>query len=190
MAGLPARYVEGYLAEPNENGEALVTGLDAHAWTEVYFSGFGWLTFDATPGQHTSGRQQGTSGGATPPTPSPEPTAATPTPEPKETESGKSPEPTPEDKPEDIPEEGTDGSTPAGSSESPSEAPTEIPSESPEEKPDGLPEDEPNAENSHGEADKNGSFPWWLLIIAGFAALAGVRGWMTSPGCREKHADT
>ena len=190
MAGLPARYVEGYLAEPSENGEALVTGLDAHAWTEVYFSGFGWLTFDATPGQHTSGRQQGTSGGATPPTPSPEPTAATPTPEPKETESGKSPEPTPEDKHEDIPEEGTDGSTPAGSSESPSEAPTEIPSESPEEKPDGLPEDEPNAENSHGEADKNGCFPWWLLIIAGFAALAGVRGWMTSPGYREKHADT
>ena len=49
MAGLPARYVEGYLAEPNANGEALVTGENAHAWTEVYFRGFGWLTFDATP---------------------------------------------------------------------------------------------------------------------------------------------
>ena len=190
MAGLPARYVEGYLAEPNENGEALVTGLDAHAWTEVYFPGFGWLTFDATPGQHTSGRQQGTSGGVTTPTPSPEPTVATPTPEPKKTESGKSPEPTPEDKPGDIPEEGTDGNTSASPSESPSEAPTEIPSESPEVKTNDLPEGEPNTENSHGNTDKNGNFPWWLLIIAGFAAFAGVRGWMTSPGYREKHADT
>ena len=51
MAGLPARYVEGYLAEPDENGHAYVTGLNGHAWTEVYFSGFGWLTFDATPAQ-------------------------------------------------------------------------------------------------------------------------------------------
>ena len=45
MIGLPARYVEGYLATPDENGTAYVTGLQAHAWTEVYFSGFGWLTF-------------------------------------------------------------------------------------------------------------------------------------------------
>lgn len=51
MAGLPARYVEGYLAEPDENGHAYVTGLQGHAWTEVYFEGFGWLTFDATPRQ-------------------------------------------------------------------------------------------------------------------------------------------
>ena len=53
MAGLPARYVEGYLAVPNAAGEAVVSGLDAHAWTEVCFEGFGWLTFDATPGRTT-----------------------------------------------------------------------------------------------------------------------------------------
>ena len=97
MAGLPARYVEGYLAQPNAQGEALVTGLDAHAWTEVYFKGFGWVTFDATP------RSASLSGGTsedspqaqtalTPPpdamasqspeelTPSPNPDAPTPTP--------------------------------------------------------------------------------------------------------------
>lgn len=51
MVGLPARYVEGYLAEPDEEGHAYVTGLHGHAWTEVYFEGFGWLTFDATPAQ-------------------------------------------------------------------------------------------------------------------------------------------
>ena len=192
MAGLPARYVEGYLAEPNENGEALVTGLDAHAWTEVYFPGFGWLTFDATPGQHGSGRQQGTSGSTPTPTSSPEPPAETPTPEPQEKESAESPEPTPTDQPEDTPDEGADESTSANPSESPSEAPTEIPSESPEERPDGTTEDEPAAEDPHEKTDKNlkGSFPWWILIIAGFAALAGIRGWTTSPVYREKHADT
>lgn len=55
MAGIPARYVEGYLARPNGQGEALVTGRDAHAWTEVYFQGFGWIPFDATPGEGRGG---------------------------------------------------------------------------------------------------------------------------------------
>lgn len=55
MVGLPARYVEGYVAHPDENGHAIVTGKNAHAWTEVYFKGFGWVTFDATPGHLQSG---------------------------------------------------------------------------------------------------------------------------------------
>ena len=49
MAGLPARYVEGYVAYPDGEGLAIVTGKEGHAWTEVYFRGFGWVTFDATP---------------------------------------------------------------------------------------------------------------------------------------------
>lgn len=49
-AGLPARYVEGYAASPDSDGIARVTQQDGHAWTEVYFPGFGWLTFDPTPG--------------------------------------------------------------------------------------------------------------------------------------------
>jgi len=48
--GLPARYVEGYAANPDADGVARVTQRDAHAWTEIYFPGFGWLTFDPTPG--------------------------------------------------------------------------------------------------------------------------------------------
>ncbi len=48
--GLPSRYVEGYVARPDSDGVAYVTGLQAHAWCEVYFPGFGWLTFDPTPG--------------------------------------------------------------------------------------------------------------------------------------------
>ena len=51
MAGLPARYVEGFEAQPAADGFAYVTGKDAHAWTEVYFKGFGWVPFDPTPEQ-------------------------------------------------------------------------------------------------------------------------------------------
>ncbi|NLB91538.1 MAG: hypothetical protein GX786_10025, partial [Clostridiales bacterium] len=51
MVGLPARYVEGYVATPNQEQVAYVTGENAHAWTEIYFPNFGWVTFDATPGE-------------------------------------------------------------------------------------------------------------------------------------------
>ena len=49
MAGLPARYVEGFLAQPDSSGFAYVTGQNAHAWTEAYFEGFGWVPFDPYP---------------------------------------------------------------------------------------------------------------------------------------------
>ena len=45
-AGLPARYIEGYAAIPDSDGVARVTQQYAHAWAEIYFPGFGWLTFD------------------------------------------------------------------------------------------------------------------------------------------------
>lgn len=48
MSGVPARYVEGFVANPDSDNLARVTGKDAHAWTEVYLSGFGWVPFDAT----------------------------------------------------------------------------------------------------------------------------------------------
>lgn len=51
IAGLPARYVEGYLASIGEDGTVVVTGKEAHAWTEIYFNGFGWVTFDPTPAE-------------------------------------------------------------------------------------------------------------------------------------------
>lgn len=49
-AGIPARYVEGFLVPAvNGGGNRLITGEQAHAWTEVWFPGIGWLPFDATP---------------------------------------------------------------------------------------------------------------------------------------------
>lgn len=50
--GIPARYVEGYLvpAGAAEDGATLIlTQKNAHAWTEIYLDGVGWIPVDATP---------------------------------------------------------------------------------------------------------------------------------------------
>ena len=47
IAGLPARYVEGYSVQA-QGGETIVTGRNAHAWVEVYLNGLGWVAFDPT----------------------------------------------------------------------------------------------------------------------------------------------
>lgn len=54
--GVPARYVEGYFlsaqeASGCEQGEAYpLTESHAHAWTEYYLDGIGWIPFEVTPG--------------------------------------------------------------------------------------------------------------------------------------------
>ena len=51
LAGVPARVATGYASgeyDPDV-GAFVVKGTDAHAWTEVYFKGYGCVTFDATP---------------------------------------------------------------------------------------------------------------------------------------------
>lgn len=49
--GIPARYVTGFLpGEFNDvGGDYIVRESDAHAWVEVFFPGYGWITFDPTP---------------------------------------------------------------------------------------------------------------------------------------------
>jgi transglutaminase-like putative cysteine protease len=49
--GVPTRYVGGFLpGEYNDvGGDWIVRASDAHTWVEVYFPGYGWLTFDPTP---------------------------------------------------------------------------------------------------------------------------------------------
>lgn len=48
-AGIPSRYVEGFISRYEGSKERKVRGTDAHAWAEAYFDGYGWLTFEATP---------------------------------------------------------------------------------------------------------------------------------------------
>ncbi len=51
MAGIPARVVTGFStgATDTKTGEYVVRDFDAHSWVEVYYPGWGWLTFDPTP---------------------------------------------------------------------------------------------------------------------------------------------
>lgn len=51
-AGLPARYCEGYAVTPDtydeEEGVYKITNQQAHAFTQIYIPGGGWLDFDGT----------------------------------------------------------------------------------------------------------------------------------------------
>ena len=53
--GVPARYVEGYIMVPGNfslsaNGfEGIAYDHQAHAWTEIYLDGVGWLPVEMTP---------------------------------------------------------------------------------------------------------------------------------------------
>jgi transglutaminase-like putative cysteine protease len=49
---IPSRVVVGFtkgIQDPNEPGLYRVNGEHAHAWVELYFPGYGWVTFDPTP---------------------------------------------------------------------------------------------------------------------------------------------
>ncbi len=55
QAGVPARYVEGYVLPAGSlAGEStrILTGKQAHAWTEIWIDGVGWLPLDATPADY------------------------------------------------------------------------------------------------------------------------------------------
>jgi transglutaminase-like putative cysteine protease len=48
-AGLPARYVSGYIETLPPPGKEKLVGTDAsHAWVSVYFPNIGWVEFDPT----------------------------------------------------------------------------------------------------------------------------------------------
>lgn len=49
-AGIPARYVTGYLVDAEAGRTVNVTMKEAHAWVEAYIGGIGWMVMEPTPG--------------------------------------------------------------------------------------------------------------------------------------------
>ena len=78
-----------------------MTGKDAHAWTEVYFEGFGWVPFDATPQQQEMGGDNQQDQQQQEPSPSPSPT---PSPQPPEQDQQEEPTPSPDPQPQQDPD--------------------------------------------------------------------------------------
>jgi transglutaminase-like putative cysteine protease len=55
-ADIPARVAFGFTRGSTRDGDAyVITNRNAHAWTEVYLNGFGWVPFDATPASGVAG---------------------------------------------------------------------------------------------------------------------------------------
>ena len=185
IVGVPARYVTGYLAIPDDSGVALVTGKQAHAWTEVYLNGFGWLDFDATPRSDNNrgsemdngrGPVSGPSPSPSPdpldlPSPSPSPTATpSPSPEPSPGQSS-GPQDTPTPKPKKTP-------TPEPSEQPPENGPDHTPTPTPP--PGATPTPDPDGKNSPDR--ESPPFPWWLpLLILAVLALILWRFLATEP---------
>lgn len=133
---LPARYVEGFLANPQGADSVTLTGMNAHAWTEVYIAGLGWVVFDATASDGAQEPEEGPQPpeGQQPPQPSPSPS---PSPEPSE-------EPTQEPTQQPGPEE-------------PSPPPEEG-----QEAPEEQPQPQPDADDAQPPKPP---FPWWWLLL-------------------------
>jgi transglutaminase-like putative cysteine protease len=51
MGGMPARVAAGFTPGLRDRGAGTwtVTDIDAHAWVEAWFAGYGWVRFDPTP---------------------------------------------------------------------------------------------------------------------------------------------
>ncbi len=198
IAGLPARYVEGYVARPGDGGVAHVSQQDAHAWVEVCFEGFGWLTFDPTPAQGSDTPDTPDAGGSDDPQASPAPDAPTPTPNPNGDSQGEDaqgedegapgqggasptpdasvPTPTPTPDPQESPEP-EDSPAP----DDPIASPTPEPTPEPSLPPDATPSPEPSPPPPDDPPDERTPRWPWLLALLVLAAAFALRVLWTDP---------
>ncbi len=178
MAGLPARYVEGYYVAANPGGETVVTGKNAHAWVEVYLKGLGWTAFDPTARAVENQRGENHSGdmgeaapdgggaedeGAETPYAGGDP-GATPSPTPGAGGDGASDVPTP------TPDSGEDGS---GQDNSDSEEPDSgEDGNAPEDDSANPPSPESGGSDRNDPPEDKRSLAWLWILLAILAALA------------------
>ena len=67
LLGIPARLAGGFTEGTHVSGDSYVVKTDdAHAWAEVYFSGYGWIRFEATPSGGDGSARAGIYQGGTP----------------------------------------------------------------------------------------------------------------------------
>lgn len=167
VAGLPTRYVEGYFARPGEDGSCVLTGMDAHAWAEVYFEGLGWVPFDATSGGQGFGGSAGEGG--------------------SEYGNGMD-DPGTTVSPLEDPSQAADGLAEAGLNDNsqqeptPSPEPENDPFDEPDDQPDDAPDDPdfPEDEDTPDDAPEpqaRGGAGWIILIILLILALVALIVW-------------
>ncbi len=130
-AGIPARYVNGFLLSPDaetadSDGYRILTEEHLHAWCEIYLEGAGFIKIEATAGFGEGSSSPARPSSAPLPSPTPSPTAEpepTETPDPGEepteepdvtatpsSDPGATPAPSPTTEPETTPPpSGTDG---------------------------------------------------------------------------------
>lgn len=167
IAGLPTRYVEGYYARPGLDGTATLTGMDAHAWAEVYFNGLGWIPFDTTNGGPAA---DGSSGGG-------DLMFGTGNESPDDGNQ--------EETPFDDPSKGADGERDDDIAQTEAGAPEDEPTPQPESEPDAPPPDAPGEQGTNDapdspEADDGAQGPrggWWGLLPALLILLLALAAW-------------
>lgn len=67
-AGIPARYVTGYMTQVVKDEPVTVYADQAHAWAEYWLPGFGWAILDATPADYGQPQQETTEATTSPAT--------------------------------------------------------------------------------------------------------------------------